>query len=274
MIYNMSSGFDAEIADDIPVEWAGYTLEAVTLWMGEWFSMGGPEWRDPLGMRLNLYQESCPPEMVPSQTIEIDWIDLEKTLVYDSGGSMVYEVVIPVSPALTITPGMSIGATVLIDWGHDEPFAGICATSQYVSYGACVAHLDATWWGYARWTPIDFYTTIPQDLGFCLSGQLAAAPDWPAAAKAILSASPNPILGRTTLSYDLAAPGKVRLSLHDVTGRCVRVLQEGYQWAGPHHLTWDATDGSGSALPAGAYLARLQTAEQDGSIRVLLLESE
>ena len=32
MIYNMSSGFDAEFADDIPVEFAGNTVTTVTVW--------------------------------------------------------------------------------------------------------------------------------------------------------------------------------------------------------------------------------------------------
>ena len=272
MIYNISSGFGAEIADDIPVEWEGYDLEAVTLWMGEWFSVGGPPWQDPVGVRLNLYHESCPPEMEPTITTEIAWNDLEKTLVYSSGGITIYEVIIPLSPPVTMGAGMSLGATALIDWGQEEPFAGICATPWYVSYGACVAHLDATWWGYDRWTPIDYYTTIAQDLGYCLHGSLASAPVLSESATSSLTASPNPTLQQTTLRYQLANEGWVQLRVFDAAGRCVRTLQDGVQSSGAHHLNWNTTDELDRALPTGVYLIRLDTPGQHATVRLLRLE--
>ena len=180
MIYNISSGFDAEIADDIPVELAGNTVTTVTVWLGEWFSMGGPPWADPVGIRVNFYDESCPPELDPARTVEVAWDDLDKTLVYDSGGIMVYELQVPLDPPLMLEAGMSLGATALIDWGQEEPFTGIVATPFYVSYGACVAYLDAPYWGYERWTPIDFYTQVPQDLAYCLGngGVAVEAKTW------------------------------------------------------------------------------------------------
>jgi hypothetical protein len=168
MIYNISSGFDAEFADDIPVEFAGNTVTTVTVWLGEWYSMGGPPWTDPVGIRVNFYNESCPPEMEPARTVEIAWDDLDKTLVYESVGSTVYELRVPLDPPLMLEAGMSLGATALIDWGQEEPFTGIVATPFYVSYGACPAYLDASFWGYDRWTAIDFFTQIPQDLAYCL----------------------------------------------------------------------------------------------------------
>ncbi len=271
-IYNMSSGFDAEIADDIPVAWTGYSVETLTLWVGEWFSMGGPQWRDPVGVRANLYHESCPPEITPFRTVEVAWDDLDKQLVYSSGGSIVYEVHIPLSPALIITPGMSLGATALIDWGHDEPFTGICATPMYVTYGACVAYLDATWWGYERWTPINYYTTIDQDLGFCLSGREPASVESIPTATVSLTAQPNPFNPRTTLSYRLDVIGHTRLSVHDITGRCVGLLVDGLQTAGDHRVDWQAESLRGRPLPAGVYIVRLETTRRCETAMIVLLD--
>lgn len=36
MVYQMSSGFDAEIADDIPAELADQVTGEITFWVGEW----------------------------------------------------------------------------------------------------------------------------------------------------------------------------------------------------------------------------------------------
>ncbi len=43
-LYGISSGFDAEFADDIPNEFVGRVIGKVTLWAGEWYSVGGPGW--------------------------------------------------------------------------------------------------------------------------------------------------------------------------------------------------------------------------------------
>jgi hypothetical protein len=259
MIYNMSSGFDAEIADDIPEEWAGYRLDGVTLWVGEWYSIGGPTWRDPLGVRLNLYHESCPPEMVPFATQEVAWSEADKTLVLDDGAKTVYEVTIWLQEPVIVTSGMSIGATALIDWGQEEPFTGICATPMYTSYGACVMYLDAEFWGYYRWTAIDYYHGIPQDLGFCLHGFAAAVEEDETEVSAALSVYPNPFHARTTLRLRAASDGQVQLSVHDLTGRRVKTLTGTVDAAGESTFHWYGLDQAGCRLPAGVYLVRLVT---------------
>ncbi len=271
MIYNVSSGFDAEIADDIPVELAGESIAELTLWVGEWFYGGGPQWRDPLGLRVNFYHESCPPEMEPFLSIETAWDDLDKTLVVSSGGKRIYEARVQISPPLVISEGMSLGATMLIDWGDGEPFAGICATPMHVSYGACVLYFDGDSWGYQRWTPIDYYTSIPQDLGYCLSAPVTAVetPDPP---RRDLSAHPNPFNPKTTIRFTTAAPGAARLTVHDPSGRLiVRLLDEALP-AGDHQLDWRAQDEQGRRLPSGVYLLQLQTEAGGESLRLVLLQ--
>lgn len=95
------------------------------------------------------------------------------------------------------------------------------------------------------------------------AGLDAPTPD--AAALALAPPSPNPASGRTRLAYTLSrASSRVKLSVHGVDGRSVRVLAEGPAGAGRHEATWDLRDDAGRTVRAGLYFARL---ESDGTVR-------
>jgi hypothetical protein len=64
---------------------------------------------------------------------------------------------------------------------------------------------------------------------------------------------PNPTVGAATLTYSLAEPDEVTLTLFDALGRQVRTLAEGPQAAGEHEITL------GAGLPAGTYVVRFET---------------
>ncbi|MCU0607524.1 MAG: T9SS type A sorting domain-containing protein, partial [Candidatus Edwardsbacteria bacterium] len=74
----------------------------------------------------------------------------------------------------------------------------------------------------------------------------------------LLQNRPNPFAGSTTISYQLAAAGRVSLKLYNVTGQLVRVLEDGPRPAGRYALRWDGSDGAGRALPNGLYFYRLE----------------
>jgi alpha-mannosidase len=91
-------------------------------------------------------------------------------------------------------------------------------------------------------------------------------------AESQLAAYPNPArTGRgATLSFSLAGPGHVRLTLHDITGARRATIADGHLPAGRHDLRWNqATDRS---LPPGLYFARLETSEGIRGTRVALIE--
>ncbi len=71
---------------------------------------------------------------------------------------------------------------------------------------------------------------------------------------------PNPFNPVTTISFSLTAPGPVRLSVYDVSGRLVRILvDEGEVTAGDHEAIWSGQDQSGRAAAAGVYFYNLET---------------
>lgn len=103
----------------------------------------------------------------------------------------------------------------------------------------------------------------------------AAGLDAPAsgpAALALAPASPNPAARTTRLAFTLAeARSHVRLSVHALDGRLVRVLADGPSAAGRHDATWDLRDAAGSPVPAGLYFAKLGAGREARLQRIAVL---
>lgn len=80
----------------------------------------------------------------------------------------------------------------------------------------------------------------------------------PLAAGALLApAYPNPFNPSTTLKFENAAEGELRLVIVDSAGRRQRELAAGRFAAGQHSVVWDGCDDAGRPLPSGLYLAQL-----------------
>lgn len=112
------------------------------------------------------------------------------------------------------------------------------------------------------------------DQGAYWFDQVAAAPNDPAPTASLvepLVAAPNPFNPRTTLSFRLAHPTPIRLAIHDLRGRCVRILADEVRDAGWHRVTWDGRDDRGRTAPAGAYIATLGARDERRSTRLLLV---
>ncbi|MFA7330643.1 MAG: C10 family peptidase, partial [Candidatus Delongbacteria bacterium] len=80
-------------------------------------------------------------------------------------------------------------------------------------------------------------------------------------------AYPNPFNPSTTLPVDLAHSGHVRVSIYNVAGQRVALLQDGNLAAGHHELRWSADQ-----LASGLYLAVLETGSGTGSQLLHLLK--
>ncbi|MDD5718793.1 MAG: hypothetical protein PHQ53_03800 [Candidatus Krumholzibacteria bacterium] len=71
---------------------------------------------------------------------------------------------------------------------------------------------------------------------------------------------PNPFNPRTTIFYEVSAPGPVKLAIYDVRGRQVRVLVDGWHRAGSAAVAWDGCDAEGRACASGVFIHVLETA--------------
>jgi photosystem II stability/assembly factor-like uncharacterized protein len=87
----------------------------------------------------------------------------------------------------------------------------------------------------------------------------------------LLVAMPNPFNPRTTLRWELATAGRVRLEIFDVRGRRVRRLVDRDLPAGPHALGFDGRDDNGRELASGVYYILLDTGERQLRGRITLV---
>jgi hypothetical protein len=91
-------------------------------------------------------------------------------------------------------------------------------------------------------------------------------------AVALSPAMPNPFNPRTELSFAVPAPGPVRITIHDLAGRCVATLVDETRPAGIHHVTWDGAAADGSRLPSGTYFARLVAGGEVKTRKLMLVK--
>lgn len=87
-----------------------------------------------------------------------------------------------------------------------------------------------------------------------------------------LSVAPNPFNPRTEVSFELPSRMSLRVSVHDVAGRTVAILQEGELEAGHHALDWNGRDRCGRELPSGTYVVQMRGAGLSESRRVTLIK--
>lgn len=83
----------------------------------------------------------------------------------------------------------------------------------------------------------------------------------------LLQNYPNPFNPGTTISYSLAGPDVVELSIYDNLGRRISILDQGRRSVGVHKVHFDATE-----LPGGIYHARLVTRSNSQSLKLLYLK--
>ncbi|MBU8933881.1 MAG: T9SS type A sorting domain-containing protein [candidate division Zixibacteria bacterium] len=83
---------------------------------------------------------------------------------------------------------------------------------------------------------------------------------------------PNPFNPTTTIRFYLPLPGRVQLSVFNVTGQEVAVLLDETMPSGYGEIVWNGTDQSDYAVASGLYLYRLTAGETVLTKRMLLLK--
>jgi len=76
---------------------------------------------------------------------------------------------------------------------------------------------------------------------------------------------PNPFNPVTQISYGIPQQSLVRISIYDVLGREVALLQDDNQPAGYHSVTWKGAASSGAFVASGMYFYRIDATGTNGS---------
>jgi hypothetical protein len=159
---NASTGFGSECVDDIPAELDGMYVGQIVVYIGEW---GGSGWVDPSGIIVNLYNEDCPPNLDPYDTLYFNWDDpaqVEYEFVNDTGTSFDLRVTLFLGNMLYIQAPMSIGFVVDNNWGEEPPFCGVDYSPNV--HGCGIGYYDHDYWGEPRWTEA-------YDVAYCLDDE-------------------------------------------------------------------------------------------------------
>jgi hypothetical protein len=82
---------------------------------------------------------------------------------------------------------------------------------------------------------------------------------------------PNPFNSQTTIAYQIAKSGFVRLSVSNLLGQVVTTLVDGEQSAGSHRVIWNGYDAEGRSIPSGIYYINLQAGGQVNHRKMVLM---
>ncbi len=172
---NASTGYDTELADDIPDEFVGRFIHEITLWIVQWRA----DWQDPQGLILNFYFSQCPPGQESDLQYTFPWLSLSPELYHyvPIGPITFYEVTAVLPEPVEITPQMSIGGIVVHDWGQEYPYVGLGVTIDNYISGCDEAYYDGGDFGYPRWTRISDVTGHHVDMAYCLAGGFSSVPE-------------------------------------------------------------------------------------------------
>ncbi|MFO7676432.1 MAG: FlgD immunoglobulin-like domain containing protein [bacterium] len=82
--------------------------------------------------------------------------------------------------------------------------------------------------------------------------------------------APNPFRAGTVVRYALGAAGPVSVTVHDLSGRQVRVLASGVRPAGRYSVDWRGEDDAGRELANGVYFCRFAAGETRTTQKLVL----
>ena len=125
--------------------------------------------------------------------------------------------------------------------------AGLLAAGNYVLQGGF-------------WTPRVARTLDAPDAEAVPGRFLAFAP------------TPNPARDAVRFAFELPQARRVRVTLHDLTGRRVRTLLDGERGAGRHAVLWDGAATDGRRAPAGMYFVRIAAGDLTATRRFVRID--
>jgi len=82
---------------------------------------------------------------------------------------------------------------------------------------------------------------------------------------------PNPFNPVTTISYDVARRGPVRISIYNAAGQLVRTLVDEMREAGRYTKVWDGRDNQGVKTGSGVYFCRMESGDFNRTRKMVIL---
>jgi FlgD Ig-like domain len=122
------------------------------------------------------------------------------------------------------------------------------------------------------WAVSFFYPWILKlDLGLTgVAGESKSLPIFPKVLR-LHPPEPTPTSSKATILFELPRTAGVKLTLVNVAGGRVRLLNEGVLRAGSYRILWDGKNDQGQRVPSGVYFLKLEALGQSAVQRVVVV---
>jgi hypothetical protein len=110
------------------------------------------------------------------------------------------------------------------------------------------------------------------DLEPCSGAGIPAEGEATEVTGSILAVAPTPFRESVTIRTSLAKAGRVRLTVHDASGRLVRTVLDGGQAGGAATYAWNGRNVSNETVAPGIYFIRLEGGGRVSVKKVLLIK--
>ena len=131
-------------------------------------------------------------------------------------------------------------------------------------------HTAGSWGYHYKIAAVDFAGNEGQHAG---PGSVSGADQGDVPMRTVLrGAAPNPFNPSTTLFFEIAETGHVRLRVYDPGGRLVATLIDEPRSSGRHEVIWNGRDDDGRAVASGVYLCRLEAKSYSETKRMVLVK--
>lgn len=82
---------------------------------------------------------------------------------------------------------------------------------------------------------------------------------------------PNPFNPSTTIRFQMAKPGLMKLNIYNVNGQLIRTLIDSHYPVGTHSIVWDGMDEFANNVSSGIYLLKFESADYQQSRKLILI---
>lgn len=87
----------------------------------------------------------------------------------------------------------------------------------------------------------------------------------------IICAFPNPFIQSTAINYSLEYAMRTSLSIYDIQGRLIKILQPSLFRKGLQQIIWDGTNKAGAPVSTGLYILELQGGNESAIKKIYLV---
>lgn len=126
---------------------------------------------------------------------------------------------------------------------------------------------------FANLVPVIMPDNTPNiDFRMNISGVEGTPEEQPKVAILVLKAYPNPFRDNTTINYQLPDKGVASLTVYNVAGELVKVLEKTNSTAGVHQVVWKGVDENGKKVTNGIYICRLSFGKYTTTQKIILIK--